>query len=354
LPRWASKILLLLGGLLVALLLAEVAARLLWSSLEPPEDVLVYYPVTLKPFPGRGYFPVPNSTFDAKYDGDPYGTLPEGNTILYSLNEAGFRERSFTEGGAEGDPVVAVLGDSFVFGEGVEQDKTLTVVAEEILRARLIPEARVLNLGISGFATEDERDLAKAVLGSYGPQLVIVGYCLNDPVHWDDERQLGLMGFDLVVRRDDYIAERREEDSPFYLVRLLERRLETLRLTEESLRWYRWMYEGEDAPWTRTRNYLLEIRREAKRHGAPMAVFLFPIFYRLEEDYPFWDLHEIVEEWCRSEGIPVYDTLELFAGKETESLVVHPKDHHPNAGTHRVLGEALADFIEKVLPEEHR
>ncbi|MBD3161607.1 MAG: hypothetical protein GF328_05840 [Candidatus Latescibacteria bacterium] len=349
---WRSKLLLLSAGILVALLLAEIAARAFWADLAPPADVQTDYPLAEKPFPGRGFFLLPDSSYESRYDGDPYDQLPPEKVIRYTLNEEGFREGTFSDGGDEGEPLVAVLGDSFVFGEGVEQHRTLTVVAQSLLRASWGGGVRVLNLGVPGYATEDERDLAAAFLPRVEPDVVIVGYCLNDPLHWEDQRQQAKKGVDLVVQRDAYREKGGGDESPFYLVRLVRRAVETRRLTSETVAWYRGMYEGAEAPWIQARNFLLEIRNAARRAGARMGILLFPIFFRLESGYPFESIHTGIVDWCGEVGIPVRDTLPDFRGRETESLVVHPKDHHPNAAAHAVLGRALADLVVEVLEAE--
>ena len=68
-------------------------------------------------------------------------------------------------------------------------------------------------------------------------------------------------------------------------------------------------------------------------------------FYRLDDDYPFEPEHRLVAEWCRANDIPVLDTRTAFAGTPTEDLIVHPKDRHPNARAHTILGNAIADFL---------
>ena len=47
---------------------------------------------------------------------------------------------------------IVVLGDSLVWGFGVEEHELFTHVLEEKLR----PGARVINLGVSGYSTDQE------------------------------------------------------------------------------------------------------------------------------------------------------------------------------------------------------
>ena len=336
------RILVLFFGLFLALLLAEGAARLLWTSVKARADVVTDFQLGPKPFPGRGFFPQPGAVFEARYDGDPYDTLPEGNVITYRLNAAGFRDREFPPTGLAGKGIV-VLGDSFVFGAGVEAGSRLTEVIQKNMGET------VLNLGVTGYSTEDEGDVAAAIVPLLKPRVVLVGYVLNDPVHLRDPEYRGRFGSDLVMRRDGYIQDQREGDSPFYLVRMLREHLATRKRTQETLDWYHDIYRGDGAPWSRSRLHLHRIRDIARENGAEMGVFVMPLFFRLDDDYPFADQHRMVVDYCRAQGIPVLDLLPVFEGRDPEDLVIHPKDLHPNATAHREIGESIASFLKAHL-----
>ena len=89
------------------------------------------------------------------------------------------------------------------------------------------------------------------------------------------------------------------------------------------------------------------MRDIAKEHGAQFAIAIQPIFSDVGDDYPLADAHREIRKWCEAQGIAVIDLQPLFAGMDAEILVVHPKDHHPNARAHRIMGEALAEFLEE-------
>jgi GDSL-like Lipase/Acylhydrolase family len=90
-------------------------------------------------------------------------------------NSLGFRDVAHGEKAA-GVTRVAVLGDSFVFGSGVNEDETLT----RRLAALLGPSFEVINLGVPGYGT----DQALLTLGRFGPRLspdiVLAGFFWND------------------------------------------------------------------------------------------------------------------------------------------------------------------------------
>jgi hypothetical protein len=53
---------------------------------------------------------------------------------------------------------------------------------------------------------------------------------------------------------------------------------------------------------------------------------------------------------ARDAGIPVLDLAPAFAGMDTESLRVHPTDHHPNGKAHAIAARAIADWVMEELP----
>jgi hypothetical protein len=90
------------------------------------------------------------------------------------INSQGWRDR-------ESPPVspaqtrILVLGDSQTWGYGVEDDERYT---DELQRLR--PDARVLNMGVSGYGTAQEYLQLQQKVDDYKPDLVIVGFYHND------------------------------------------------------------------------------------------------------------------------------------------------------------------------------
>lgn len=73
---------------------------------------------------------------------------------------------------------VVVLGDSVVDGYGVEDGKTFSALLETKLSARRPVE--VLNMGIAGFSNAEELIQLQKEAMEYKPDLVVLGYFVND------------------------------------------------------------------------------------------------------------------------------------------------------------------------------
>lgn len=90
------------------------------------------------------------------------------------IHELGFRGASWA---LEGDPRrrLLLLGDSFAFGWGVAEGEAIGARVEELL-----PGWQVLNAGVSGYGTGQERLLLARWLERVQPDAVAVLFCAND------------------------------------------------------------------------------------------------------------------------------------------------------------------------------
>ncbi len=98
-----------------------------------------------------------------------------GHESFVAINGQGFRdvERSRERKGAL-DRIV-VLGDSMVWGYGVENDELFTILME-----RAHSGLEVLNLGVSGYGTDQELLLLERDALRYRPDLIVVVVAEND------------------------------------------------------------------------------------------------------------------------------------------------------------------------------
>ena len=140
----------------------------------------------------QGYGAIPSVWFDPEvgtrfHPGQTREILAAGGVYMHSaeINDLGFR-------GHEPDPAldgdaglrVVCLGDSFTFGWGVEDDETYPVRLEAALaaareRAGAGP-AEVLNVGLPGYNTWQEHRLYEKLVRSMAPDVVVLGWYLND------------------------------------------------------------------------------------------------------------------------------------------------------------------------------
>ena len=153
-------------GLVVAVLVAEAIVRAVAR-----QPITVVSPGLFQPDPPRRFRLTPN------YRGS-IGNQADFSTDVV-INSLGLRGPEIQAAAADGLRIL-VVGDSFVFGWGVEADEGLVPRLEARLQ-ETIPELEVVNGGHPGFGLQDELDW----LATYGlelqPDLIVLGIMMaND------------------------------------------------------------------------------------------------------------------------------------------------------------------------------
>jgi hypothetical protein len=301
------ELLLALASLLVFLGAAEVATRLLRLGEPRP----------------TGYAPV-NTTRGTKQ----------------RLNSRGYRDRETLEVKPPGGRRVVSLGDSFAWGAGVELEDAYPDRLERILNRRRPEPWEVVNLARPGMNTVDHAAQLDAEGMALAPDVVLLGYVLNDAEEaaaaearqaagWTAPRPWGPLGRSALAR---WVWGR-------------------LWATAEGRRrvaGYRSLYRNDAPGWQQAQQALAAMGRLCHRRGVPFLVAIFPLFgNRLDESYPFADIHSRVAAAAAGAGARVIDLLPTFQGLRWEVLVVDGvDDEHPNEIAHRLAAAAIRPVVE--------
>lgn len=161
-----QKLALGLFGLLFALLVGEVAARLILASLPDPADSL--------------FIRDPDCTW--RFRPSPAGKFAEDDDRF--INNLGFRDRNHQRTKPAGTYRVLGIGDSFVYGAVSVRDNFLRV-AENSLNRELAAdslEAEILLMGCPGYSTENELGLLKGMGLDLQPDLVVMNFFVGNDV----------------------------------------------------------------------------------------------------------------------------------------------------------------------------
>lgn len=240
---------------------------------------------------------------------------------------------------------VVVIGDSFTEGMGVrEEDAYPRVLARLLIQDRI----EVLNCGRRGYDFPALFDLFEDAL-HLDPDIVIYGMVLNDP-----HRSPALDAFDKSL--DDWIMNRDRmapgaaPPAPALLeprlVSFVRDRLHTWRLGRETTRWYHDLYgEANLDGWRQTQEFLREMNRQVAARGGRFMIAIWPLFVDLEGKYPFEDIEGLITQFSLQAGLRTEVLRPTFKGRATESLWVHPVDHHPNQLAHLLVAERLAPVV---------
>lgn len=266
-------------------------------------------------------------------------------------NSRGYRDLERGPARPVGVRRALALGDSFTWGAGVEFDDAWPQRLERGLKRRRGETWEVVSLARRGMDTAEEaRQLADEGL-SYGPEVVILGYCLNDSEDaqgWE-RRRAGEWAQARAERQSGQAPPLAERSALYRFVRdRLWATLQNRRFVEN----FRAQYADDYPGWRAGRAALADMGARCRERRVPLLVAVFPLFGSpLDERYPFADLHEKVARAAREAGASVVDLLPVYRGVRWDLLVVDAEnDEHPNEIAHRMAAQALLTALDEVVP----
>ncbi len=266
------------------------------------------------------------------------------------INSRGYRDEERTLAKPPGVRRVVSLGDSFAWGVGVEFDDIYAQRVERSLCRRRRAPWQVVNLALPGMNSVAEAAQLAAEGLAYGPDVVALGYVLNDS---EDENAAEAR------RVEDWLEEKREQKtrSPRLLdrsalYRLLSTRIWATLENRRRIAGYKSMYAADYPGWIAGQRALRTMGGLCRERGIPFVVLIFPLFGNpLDEGYPFPGIHAQVAHAAAEAGAKVVDLLPPYRGLRWDLLVVNgTDDEHPNEIAHRIAANALLKAIDEVVP----
>lgn len=373
---------LLLFRLLVPLLSIAVIVGLFEIGLR----VRGYDPLG-KVLDGRMYFLRSSKRPGLDYDLVP-GVVGKNWGTTIAINSHGFRDREYDLAKPRGVRRIVVLGDSIAFGTNLEAADTFP----ERLEAMYGVSGRkveVLNLAVAGYDTLNEVVFLEQTGLAFSPDVVVVGYCINDlgthsmnlalirvleqydfltrnsrAFQWltsradaaqhrfDQEFKVGESEEEFARANRDWIVPVRDDARVRQIVgTLLERlRVERPKISHPFLSWY--LSENRIG---KLRYSFERLAGDARDGRFRVVVLLIPFLD--DEGHP--DLYRAAYDVVRNEservGFATIDPTEDFRAAGFERLMLHHENMvdvvHPNPEGHAILATALYNGLQDLGPE---
>ncbi len=287
--------------------------------------------------PGVPYLLEPNTRVPHEFTSNARGYFDEDGTITYRTNALGWRSPEFEREKPDGSFRIVALGDSFTFGAGVRDEDLFLTHLQAALDRRSPPRFEVINLGVMGFDAAHEAALLAHYAVDLDPDLVLVVFVLNDAGVLVPRalRKKGLAALPQVPA---------SVERWFMLVDHLRVRRQNRERSRKAAADLHANFAPDHPGWERARQALEWEKALSRRHGFGLVLVIFPLMWALD-DYPLEAIHTTVAAAARGLGIPVLDLLDAFRGQDTESLWVHPTNHHPNEKAHALAGRALSEYL---------
>ncbi len=266
------------------------------------------------------------------------------------INRLGYRDLEHAKQKPAGVRRVLFLGDSFTWGASVLFEDTYPQRVERGLKRRGEPW-EAINLAEPGNNTVQEAARLDSEGFEYSPDVVVVGYVLNDSE--DENAAEARRAADWLADRKQAPAERRGFLDHSALYRLVSTRLWATGENRRRIAGFRSMYAPDYPGWGAAQRALKAMGGSCRARGVPLVVLIFPLFGNpLDEAYPFPDLHVQVARVAAEAGAKVVDLLPYYRGLRWELLVVDGvNDEHPNEIAHRIAAQTLLKALDDVVPQ---
>lgn len=219
---------------------------------------------------------------------------------------------------------IALLGDSFAFGWGVEADKIFAQVLEDELNRRLggTPRVEVLNFGVPGYSTFQEAALFETLGSKFKPDATLVYFVNNDfglPFFIKNFESPG----EIVSNSQFKDLNRRSKESQ----------------TEDK---HKALLKSLDA-----NRAMKQLAASCAAHGSKLFVTVNPRKGYEKDKRKLWALRHLPE-------VKLLELRErLLARVEAEKIppaeLSLSWDPHPSPLKHRILGELLAEDFEQII-----
>jgi len=258
------------------------------------------------------------------------------NGMVITTNSLGMRGPEPRSDGASDARIVAV-GDSLTFGMHVSAEEAWPGALQTRLNSAadsgLQGEHRrceVLNMGVSGYSTLDEALAVRWNAMALSPDLVVVGYYLNDP-ETEPVQQLHQHFRDPLWW---------EHSALLRLLAYEKRKWDQDRLGGGDL--FRFLHRDPEK-WKSVVDGFADIAAATSARGARVLLVVLPTLRGFErwEDYPYEDLHRQVIEAGNAAGFETLDVLPSWRASGRSPAELRVDEEHPNPLGHALVAEAI-------------
>ena len=216
--RVLANLLLVISGLGVSLLIAELGLRLACIS----------YPAFHRVDEITGIALIPGAEGWYRTEGEAY----------VRINNAGFRDQDHTKEKPDGTLRIAVLGDSFSEALQVPLESTFWAVTEQVLQGCSQlgeQQIEVLNFGVAGYGTAQELLTLRHRVWDYNPDIVMLAFTIANDISDNSRKLKQLKQFEqskiipyFVYQGDELILDKSFLKSDTYVTRRSRRSLDGL------------------------------------------------------------------------------------------------------------------------------
>jgi hypothetical protein len=278
--------------------------------------------------------------------------------VRVDINSAGFRDDELAEPKAANALRIVVLGDSITFGDYLQADEVYEERAERSLAAALPDRhVEVINAGVDDIGLKDEVDILEESGLAVHPDLVVVGFYMNDSrPPWGFPAELEAPG---PLRRRSLVADRvyramrlrswigsQGEDRfawihAFRTLPWADDREAFQKLT--ALARYDWGAAWTDEAWPVLGAELDRLQTLSQQHGFEVAGVAFPVSFQVYAKFLDDEPQRRMAGEAKRRGFAYLDLLPMLRAHTDQDLFFD--QCHPREATNDMIGKELARFL---------
>ncbi len=246
---------------------------------------------------------------------------------------------------------ILVVGDSYTKGHGLEN---FNLAYPKILQKKVEQQGMdLLTLSYCGFTAWEELHMLETLGQHYQPDLLVIGYVLNDILqkHPSRKRRMSSKEAMVLIREDllntnilfKKVSEFRELNQPFKILNFL-----ADRYTKETVQWHypRHLYFNHPDSWSKLTETYDHFSQYLKESRIPGYLLLFPNLQNSvtwDESYQV-DVLQKIETMAEERGFQVINLFPTFREYEPRGLRFLD-DAHPNPLAQSIAARVLHDRL---------
>jgi len=272
-----------------------------------------------------------------------------------SSNSYGFRDYEWNVPKKVGTYRIMCIGDSLTFGNAVRGEDTYPKVLESNLKV-VNKNYEVISTAVGGWATFIELDFLKTEGVKYEPDMVVIGFFMNDFVirsdvsgnltkdgRWDARPSwIKWLPYKYIflIKRSALITYLRDRVDAF----------QQGGQDQNTLLFKNQINLDNDANICATYEYIWEIKKLCDERGIKCVLASIPAINYFW--FPRGSVNYIkhLQTFCAANGIEFIDLAEDFwKVRETNKLYMYPWDNHLNPAGHKLVADQLFSRLKQSL-----
>jgi lysophospholipase L1-like esterase len=270
----------------------------------------------------------------SKYQDILWELQPELNKLYklkpFNTNSEGLRDKEYSKQTPPGTFRIAVIGDSFTMGEGVEVESTYPTLLEDRFNAEGQPPAyEFVNFAVAGYSLPQYIATIKHKARAYQPDLILIGFCAAN-----DSKKPNMEAFN----KPYHVPSPGNGFFNFYLFE---------HLGNVYKRFYNYLrnrYPGYNADEDYLKEEFRQLAALTSEHHVPVVIAYIDN-KAASADYA------MVEKAAQSFGFVFIDGTRGFGPQVLPEHIIYKTDNHPNGTANRVMADALYSQLKRYIEE---